>query len=72
MEKKKLFNKGFFKRFIICFLAYALLMGGIISSLGEILTNAHIAIKIVVGVAIVLLFIGLIVYVELTHRRKEK
>lgn len=70
--KKQLFSKGFLKRFIICFLAYALLIGGIISSLGEILTNAHIAIKIVVGVAIVLLFVGLIVYVELAHRKKEK
>lgn len=72
MEKKKVFSKGFFKRFIICLLAYALLMGGIISALGDLLINTHLAIKIIVGVVVVLLFIGLIIYVETSHRRKEK
>ena len=72
MEKNKVFSKGFLKRFIICLLAYALLMGGIISALGDLLINAQLVIKIVVGIVVVLLFIGLIIYVEISHRRKEK
>ena len=72
MEKKKILNKGFFKRFIICLVAYSLLMGGIITALRDLLINAHVAIKIIVGVAITLIFMSLIIYVEISYRRKEK
>ncbi|MCH5171530.1 MAG: hypothetical protein J1F31_01665 [Erysipelotrichales bacterium] len=72
MEKKRILNKGFFKRFIICLITYSLLMGGIVAALSDLLLSAHIAIKIIVGIVVVLLFVGLIIYIEISHRRKEK
>ncbi len=68
---KKIFNKGFFKRFIICLLVYSLLMSGIIIALRDLLYKAHLSIKIIVGVVIVCLFFALIIYVEVAHRKKE-
>lgn len=64
-------SKGFWKRFIICFIAYVLLMTGIIVILSDILKKAHIAIKISVGVVIILLFASLILYIEKSRGRKK-
>lgn len=71
MEKKNIIQKGFFKRFIICLLAYALLMTGIISAFADFLKDAPLYVKIIVGVLIVLLFVALIIYVEISHRKEK-
>ncbi len=65
-------TKKFLKRFLICLIAYALLIAGVLVILTDVLKKANTTIKVIVGVGIVLLFVALIVYVEISHRRKEK
>lgn len=72
MKKKNTIARGFLKRFIICFVAYSLLMTGVISALANILKSAALYLKIIVGVLIALLFVTLIIYVEISQKRKEK
>lgn len=65
-------TKKFLKRFLICLIANALLIAGVLVILTDVLKKANTTIKVIVGVGIVLLFVALIVYVEISHRRKEK
>lgn len=65
-------TKKFLQRFLICLIVYALLIAGILVILTDVLKKANTTIKIIVGVGIVLLFVALIVYVEISRRRKEK
>lgn len=57
------------ERFLICLIAYVLFVSGIMVALASMLEKASLAVKIIVGVSIVLLFVVLVVVVEVSHRK---
>lgn len=62
-------TKKFLERFLICLIAYVLFVSGIMVALASMLETASLAVKIIVGVSIALLFVVLVVVVELSHRK---
>lgn len=62
-------TKKFLERFLICFIAYVLFVSGIMVALASMLDTASLAVKIIVGVSIALLFVVLVVVVEASHRK---
>lgn len=62
-------TKKFLERFLICLIAYVLFVSGIMVALASMLDTASLAVKIIVGVSIVLLFVVLVVVVEASHRK---
>jgi len=62
-------TKKFLERFLICLIAYVLFVSGIIVALASMLDTASLAVKIIVGVSIALLFVVLVVVVEASHRK---
>lgn len=62
-------TKKFLERFLICLIAYILFISGIMVMLASLLENASLAVKIIVGVGVVLLFVALVVVVEVKHRK---
>ena len=62
-------TKKFLERFLICLIAYILFVSGIMVMLASLLENASLAVKIIVGVGVVLLFVALVVVVEVKHRK---
>lgn len=62
-------TKKFLERFLICLIAYVLFVSGIMVALASMLYTASLAVKIIVGVSIALLFVVLVVVVEASHRK---
>ncbi len=62
-------TKKFLERFLICLIAYVLFVSGIMVALASMLDTASLAVKIIVGVSIALLFVVLVVVVEASHRK---
>ncbi len=62
-------TKKFLERFLICLIAYVLFVSGIMVALASMLETASLAVKIIVGVSIALLFVVLVVVVEVSHRK---
>ena len=62
-------TKKFLERFLICLIAYILFVSGIMVMLASLLENASLAVKIIVGVGVVLLFVALVLVVEVKHRK---
>lgn len=62
-------TKKFLERFLICLIAYVLFVSGIMVALASMLDTASLAVKIIVGVSIALLFVVLVVAVEASHRK---
>lgn len=62
-------TKKFLERFLICLIAYVLFVSGIMVALASMLDTASLAVKIIVGVSIALLFVVLVVVVEVSHRK---
>ena len=62
-------TKKFLERFLICLIAYVLFVSGIMVALAAMLDTASLAVKIIVGVSIALLFVVLVVVVEASHRK---
>ena len=62
-------TKKFLERFLICLIAYVLFVSGIMVALASMLETASLAVKIIVGVSIALLFVVLVVVVEASHRK---
>ncbi len=62
-------TKKFLERFLICLITYVLFVSGIMVALASMLEKASLAVKIIVGVSIALLFVVLVVVVELSHRK---
>ena len=62
-------TKKFLERFLICIIAYVLFVSGIMVALASMLDTASLAVKIIVGVSIALLFVVLVVVVEASHRK---
>lgn len=62
-------TKKFLERFLICLIAYVLFISGIMVALASMLDTASLAVKIIVGVSIALLFVVLVVVVEASHRK---
>lgn len=62
-------TKKFLERFLICLIAYVLFVSGIMVALASMLDTASLAVKIIVGVSIALLFVALVVVVEASHRK---
>lgn len=62
-------TKKFLERFLICLIAYVLFVSGIMVALASMLEKVSLAVKIIVGVSIALLFVVLVVVVEASHRK---
>lgn len=62
-------TKKFLERFLICLITYVLFVSGIMVALASMLETASLAVKIIVGVSIALLFVVLVVVVEVSHRK---
>ena len=62
-------TKKFLERFLICLIAYVLFVSGIMVALASMLEKTSLAVKIIVGVSIALLFVVLVVVVEVSHRK---
>lgn len=62
-------TKKFLERFLICLIAYVLFVSGIMVTLASMLEKTSLAVKIIVGVSIALLFVVLVVVVEVSHRK---
>ena len=62
-------TRKFLERFLICLIVYVLFVSGIMVALASMLEKASLAVKIIVGVSIALLFVVLVVVVEVSHRK---
>ena len=62
-------TRKFLERFLICLIVYVLFVSGIMVALASMLEKASLAVKIIVGVSIALLFVVLDVVVEVSHRK---
>lgn len=62
-------TRKFLERFLICLIAYVLFVSGIMVALASMLEKTSLAVKIIVGVSIALLFVVLVVVVEVSHRK---
>lgn len=69
---KKKHSKYFIKRFLILLIAYSIFIGCLYAGLSSVISDLKSEIKVIIVVGIIILFGLLVLFVELSHKRKGR